>query len=79
MFLREFIPEFHMSDANSVALADRIERFGHALRAYELADFLAVSRITIFKMARAGRIPCFHVGTCVRFDPRAVAHWLRRQ
>jgi len=67
-----------MSDANS-SLPDRIEKFGHALRASELAELLAVSRITVFKLAKAGRIPSFRVGTCVRFDPRAVAQWLRER
>jgi excisionase family DNA binding protein len=65
-----------MSDANS--LPDRIEKFDHALTAVELAEILAVSRITVFKLARAGRIPCFRIGTCVRFDPQVVARWLRR-
>jgi len=65
-----------MSDTNS--LPDRIEKFDHALTAVELAKLLAVSRVTVFKLARAGRIPCFRIGTCVRFDPRAVANWLRR-
>lgn len=59
-------------------LADRIERIGRALTADELAQMLTVSRITIFKLAKAGRIPCFRIGTCVRFDPRAVATWLRQ-
>jgi excisionase family DNA binding protein len=59
-------------------LADRIERIGRALTANELAEMLTVSRITIFKQAKAGRIPSFRVGTCVRFDPRSVAQWLRR-
>jgi excisionase family DNA binding protein len=67
-----------MSD-QSVTLADHIEGFGRALTADELAGFLAVSRVTIFKHAKAGRIPSFRVGTCVRFDPRAVARWLRNQ
>jgi excisionase family DNA binding protein len=70
-----FIPEFYVSEAKS--LADQIERCRHALRAGELAELLAVSKITVFKLARAGRIPSFRVGTCVRFDPRAVAKWLR--
>jgi excisionase family DNA binding protein len=60
-------------------LADRIERIGRALTAKELAEMLSVSKITIFKQAKAGRIPCFHIGTCVRFDPRTVANWLRAQ
>jgi excisionase family DNA binding protein len=61
-----------------LSLADRIERFGRALTATELAQMLTVSRITIFKQAKAGRIPSFRIGTCVRFDPRSVAEWLRR-
>lgn len=64
-----------MSEVQS--LPDQIERVGHALTAAELAELLAVSRITVFKQAKAGRIPCFKIGTCVRFDPRAVATWLR--
>jgi excisionase family DNA binding protein len=66
-----------MSDVVS-PLTDQIERIPHALTAAELAQWLAVSRITIFKLAKTGRIPCFRIGTCVRFDPRAVASWLRK-
>ncbi len=61
-----------------LSLADRIERIGRALTANELAEMLTVSKITIFKQAKAGRIPSFRVGTCVRFDPRSVAQRLRR-
>jgi excisionase family DNA binding protein len=61
-----------------LSLADRIERIGRAMTANELAEMLTVSRITIFKQAKAGRIPSFRIGTCVRFDPCSVAQWLRR-
>ena len=61
-----------------LSLADRIERMERALTADELAEILTVSRITIFKQAKAGRIPSFRIGTCVRFDPRSIAQWLRR-
>ena len=64
-----------MSEVQS--LPDQIEGIPHALTAAELATLLAVSRITVFKLAKAGRIPCFRIGSCVRFDPRAVAAWLR--
>ena len=60
-------------------LADQIAHTGHALTADELAVILAVSRITIFKQAKAGRIPSFRIGTCVRFDPHTIAGWLRKQ
>jgi excisionase family DNA binding protein len=61
-----------------MSLADKIERIGRAMTAKELAGFLSVSEVTIFKHAAAGRIPSFRVGSCVRFDPRAVATWLRK-
>ena len=62
-----------------LSLADRIERFGHALNARQLAALLAVSTIVIYKLAKSNRIPSFMIGSCVRFDPRAVANWLRGQ
>jgi excisionase family DNA binding protein len=66
------------STTEPLSLADRIERIGRALTANELAEMLSVSKITIFKQAKVGRIPSFRIGTCVRFDPRSVAQWLRR-
>jgi excisionase family DNA binding protein len=65
------------STAEPLSLPDRIERIARALTADELAGILTVSRITIFKQAKAGRIPSFRIGTCVRFDPKSVAQWLR--
>ncbi|PYX33192.1 MAG: hypothetical protein DMG77_00800 [Acidobacteria bacterium] len=59
------------------SLVDRIARIERALTAQDLAQMLSVSRITIFKQAKSGRIPSFRIGTCVRFDPKAVAQWLR--
>ena len=64
-----------MHDAQS--LPDQIERIPHALTAVELAGLLAVSRITIFKLAKRGTLPSFRVGTCVRFCPTAISRWLR--
>jgi excisionase family DNA binding protein len=63
----------------SLTLADRLESFGRALTATQLASLLAVSKIVIYKLAKSNRIPSFRIGTCVRFDPKAVAIWLRTQ
>lgn len=63
--------------AEPMSLPDRIERMGRALTADELARLLTVAKVTIFKQAKAGRIPSFRIGTCVRFDPKTVAQWLR--
>ena len=67
------------SEGTSVALADQIERFGRALTAAQLSELLSVSAIAIYKHAKAGRLPSFRIGTSVRFCPKAVANWLRRQ
>jgi len=66
------------SSGETMSLPERIERIGRALTANELASMLTVSRITIFKQAKGGRIPSFRIGTCVRFDPKTVAQWLRK-
>ena len=50
-----------------------------ALTAKQLAGVLNISPKTVFKLAKAGRIPSFRVGTAVRFDPRLIVDWLRRQ
>jgi excisionase family DNA binding protein len=64
--------------AETMSLPDRIERIGRALTADELARMLTVAKVTIFKQAKAGRIPSFRIGSCVRFDPKMVAQWLRK-
>jgi excisionase family DNA binding protein len=62
-----------------MSIADQIESLERALTAHELAEILSVSPVTVFKQAKAGRIPSFRIGTCVRFDPKIIADWLREQ
>ena len=50
-----------------------------ALTAKQLAELLNISPKTVFKLAKAGRIPSFRVGSAVRFDARLVIDWLRKQ
>jgi excisionase family DNA binding protein len=56
-----------------------LETREHALRAGEVAGLLGVTRQHIYKMAAAGTIPSFRIGTAVRFDPKHLAEWLRRK
>ena len=58
-------------------LPDYLETIDHGMTTTELAGLLGVSRSSIYDMAQAGRIPCYRVGTHVRFDPHIVAKWLR--
>jgi D-Tyr-tRNAtyr deacylase len=46
----------------SLSLADCSERMERALTAEDLAQVLIVSRITIFKQGKAGRMPSFGIG-----------------
>jgi len=64
--------------SNALSLSERLENVGHALTASELSKILAVSPITLYKLAKAGRIPSFRIGSAVRFCPKAVADWMRR-
>ena len=66
-----------MQGADVCSLPQRIEKIKHAMTAREVAELLAVSPITVYKMAKAGNLPNFRIGTAVRFDPREVAEWLR--
>jgi len=66
------------SDENKPrSLTQRIEDCGRALTAPELAALLAVHVLTIYRLARSGRIPSYRIGCSLRFDPRAVANYLR--
>jgi excisionase family DNA binding protein len=64
--------------AEPPSLVDRIQSFQRALTPDELADLLRVSRVTIIRRARRGTIPAFRIGACVRFDPKAIACWLKK-
>ena len=69
----------HNPDSHIVSVRERLATFGKPLRVDDLADILGVSAITIFKHAKDGRIPCYRIGSCVRFCPSVVAEWLKRQ
>ena len=64
--------------AEPLSLVDRIKGFDRALTADDLAALLRVSRLTIVRKAKRGTIPSFRIGTCVRFDPRAIIDWLKK-
>jgi len=69
----------HLDVKASFAIIEGIEKAPRALTAQEVAQFLHVSDMTIYRLAKAGRIPSFRVGNSLRFDPKAVALWLQRQ
>jgi len=42
-------------------------------------DLFQVSPMTIYRAAKEGSLPSFKVGSSLRFDPKAVIAWLKRQ
>ena len=60
------------------SIPEQLEKTAHALTAKNLAQLLQASEITIYKLAKAHKLPSFRIGTAVRFDPRTVARWLRQ-
>jgi len=71
-----------MAEIETLTLTKKIARDWKnrgAVTAKELAKVLGISPKTVFKLARAGRIPSFRIGTAVRFEPRLVIDWLRQQ
>lgn len=59
-------------------LATKIERLTGLLTAPQLVPLLGMSRTTIYQYVADGRIPYIRIGTMIRFDPHAIAAWLRQ-
>ena len=66
-----------LTQIQAVSIDQRILKADHALTSKELGTILHVSHLTIERNARKGRIPCFHVGSLVRYDPASVVKWLQ--
>jgi excisionase family DNA binding protein len=68
------------AEVETLTLTKKISRgMKGALTAKQLAELLNINRKTVFKLAKAGRIPSFRVGAAVRFDARLIIDWLRKQ
>ena len=52
------------------------EEPGDILTIDELADYLRISRSTLYKLAQEGRVPCQKVGRHWRFRKQAIDRWL---
>jgi excisionase family DNA binding protein len=60
-------------------LIELLENRKEALKVSEVAKMLGVTPQHIYKMAKAGLIPCFHVKGAVRFCPAEVAEWIKKE
>ncbi len=60
-------------------LIEILETRKEALKVAEVARMLGVTPQHIYKMAKAGLIPCFHVRGAVRFCPSDLAEWIKQE
>jgi excisionase family DNA binding protein len=60
-------------------LIEILENRKEALKVAEVAKMLGVTPQHIYKMAKAGLIPCFHVKGAVRFCPAELAEWIKQE
>ena len=68
-----------MQKENASVLVENLEKRGRALKVSEVADLFRVSPMTIYRAAKDGSLPSFKVGSSLRFDPKAVVAWLKKQ
>jgi excisionase family DNA binding protein len=60
-------------------LIETLEKRQQALKVSEIAGLFQVSPMTIYRAANGGGLPSFKVGSSLRFDPKAVVTWLKKQ
>lgn len=60
-------------------IVDEIENFPGALKVSDLVKLLGFSKHAIYDFIEAGTIPCYRIGSGIRFDPRDTANWLRER
>jgi excisionase family DNA binding protein len=63
----------------TAGLADSLDRKTSALTVSDVAELLNISERQVYKLVAEHRIPCFKIGGSIRFDPFAVAFWLRQK
>ena len=59
-----------------MTIPERLRANTNALKVEDLAELLNSKAGTLYKMAKAGRIPHFHIGTALRFDAEEIARWI---
>jgi len=62
-----------------MGLEEVVEGRKTAMTVAEVATMLSVSQRLVYQLVSIGEIPHFKVGAAVRFDPKALASWLREK
>lgn len=62
-----------------MTLIEILESRKEALNVEQVAELLGVSEKKIYRLAAAGALPSFRVGSAIRFDGQDIADWLRKK
>ena len=73
------LPEQFCRSNTTAGLTDCLDGKRHALVVTDIAQLLRISERQVYKLVAAHRIPCFKIGGSIRFDPSAIAVWLREK
>jgi excisionase family DNA binding protein len=68
-----------VADKKASGLADSLDGKMRALPVADVAELLNISERQVYKLVSEYRIPSFKIGGSIRFDPCAVAVWLRQK
>jgi excisionase family DNA binding protein len=60
-----------------ISLASYIGSLRRALTVKQVAELLSLSSRTVQQWAKVGRLPAIRHGSLTRFDPLALAEWVR--
>lgn len=63
----------------AIDVKEKIASYGRPLTVEELASCLGFQDQLVRKYARKKVIPCFRLGTAIRFNPREVCKWIDKQ
>jgi excisionase family DNA binding protein len=63
----------------AMSLADSINGKSRAMTVNDVATLLTISERQVYKLVAERRIPYFKISGSIRFDPVAVASWLRQK
>ena len=61
------------------SVLEQVESHNGPLTAKDLAEILGVSPKSVYAGANKKLIPAYRINGAIRFDPRAVGYWLRKQ
>ena len=64
---------------NNSTVHQKFSDLDHAINADAVASILGIPRRSVYHFVRQGKIPHFHIGGCLMFDPGILADWCAGQ